>query len=179
MSYLEGDLRKYIQTKIAKNEMFEEKEVINILEKIAMALSFMHEKKIIHKDLKPENVFLCGSENIKIGDFGLSCTLVGSYVPTKSGTQAYLAPEMVKNSKYSAKSDVWSMGCIAYEICMLKHPFFNEAMMQMLDSICSAKFAPISTKYSSALRAIITGMLQSDEHKRLSSADVVEKLSDL
>ncbi len=158
--------------------MFEETEIVNILQKLSMAISFMHEKKILHKDLKPQNIFMCGTDNIKIGDFGLSCTVVGSYVPTTSGTQAYLPPEMLKEYKYSAKSDVWSLGCIAYELCMLKHPFLNEAMKQMIDNICAAKYSPITTKYSIKLRNLISGMLQCSEQNRLTSAAILEKLSD-
>ncbi|EFO64209.1 Kinase, NEK [Giardia lamblia P15] len=83
-------------------------------------------KCIIHRDLKPDNILLTGDSMIKICDFGISRPLgVVSKAMTLAGTYHYMAPEIIKGQKYTEKVDVWSIGCVVYELCTLKVPTFD------------------------------------------------------
>jgi len=149
-----------------------------------MALSFMHDKKIVHRDLKPQNIFLCGKDKqVKIGDFGLSKSMsTKSFMTTMGGTPLYMAPELLNASKYTAKVDIWALGCIGYELCMLKHPFIDESYGKICQNITSGKYPPISTKYAKyndKLIRLITKMLVVDEKKRIAAGEIVTEISDL
>jgi NIMA (never in mitosis gene a)-related kinase len=83
------------------------------------------EGKIIHRDIKPGNIFLDNSTRVKLGDFGLSRILGKDsvYAYTHVGTPYYMSPEQLTDGKYTEKSDVWSTGCILYEMASLHPPF--------------------------------------------------------
>ena len=85
----------------------------------------MHGKRIMHRDLKPANIFIDGEGDLKIGDLGLSRQLSSQTFEAFSrvGTPLYMSPEVLQGKGYDWKSDVWSMGCIAYELCALRSPF--------------------------------------------------------
>ena len=86
--------------------------------------------KIIHRDLKPENIFMNKNMEIKIGDFGISKQLNKEYTLTKNklGTEYYIAPEIIKEGKYNEKSDIWSLGCIIYELFNLRIYYIDKFM---------------------------------------------------
>ena len=90
-----------------------------------MALEYVHARKIIHRDIKTGNVFLTGSNTIKVGDFGISKVLENTtqVAMTVVGTPYYMAPESCQSQPYTSKSDVWALGIIIYELCTLKQPF--------------------------------------------------------
>jgi serine/threonine protein kinase len=75
----------------------------------------------LHRDIKPGNVFFDQGNNIKLGDFGLSRILseTSNYAKTNVGTPYYMSPEQVNESEYNEKSDIWSAGCLLYEIVAL------------------------------------------------------------
>jgi len=81
--------------------------------------------KILHRDLKPGNIFLDTNSNVKIGDFGLARVMNGEsqFAYTHVGTPYYMSPEQINDSKYNEQSDIWSLGCIIYELAALKPPF--------------------------------------------------------
>jgi NIMA (never in mitosis gene a)-related kinase len=85
----------------------------------------MHEKRIMHRDLKPANIFIDNNGNLKVGDLGLSRQLSNQTLEAFSrvGTPLYMSPEVLQGKGYDFKSDMWSVGCIAYELCNLTSPF--------------------------------------------------------
>ena len=119
MEYCDGqNLKDFIEEYNKKKELIEENIIYNIIKQICIGIKEMHKMKIIHRDLKPENIFMNKNIEIKIGDFGISKKLNRSYGLTKqkSGTLDYQAPEILLDGKYNEKSDIWSFGCIIYEL---------------------------------------------------------------
>ena len=109
-------MKLVIKKAIEEDVSFPEKRIWEYIHQIAGALRHMHEKRIMHRDLKPANIFIDQHNDLKVGDLGLSRQL-------SSQTFEDLSPEVLQGKGYDWKSDVWSLGCIAYEICMLRSPF--------------------------------------------------------
>jgi NIMA (never in mitosis gene a)-related kinase len=99
--------------------------ILNWFVQLCFAVKYIHEKYILHRDLKLSNIFLCSTGEIKLGDFGTSKLLSGTdhYADSTVGTPYYLSPEICKKNQYREKSDIWSMGCVLYELMSLKHAF--------------------------------------------------------
>ena len=97
----------------------------------------------------------------KLGDFGVSKILNSTLecARTAIGTPYYLSPELCNNSGYNNKSDIWSLGCILYEICTLQHTFEAANMKMLIVKILEGRYTPISSKYSSTMKDLINSML--------------------
>jgi len=93
-----------------------------------MAVKHVHDRKVLHRDLKCENVFLTKSGMCKLGDFGVSYIMVQTKekAQTLAGTPYYIAPELYRDERYSFKADIWSLGVILYEMCALDYPFHSK-----------------------------------------------------
>ena len=120
-----GDLSSYL--KQTKNKI-DEDVIWKIFHQLMEALHYCHtrEKKILHRDIKPANIFIDqNGNNIKLGDFGLSRELgeYSEFANTHVGTPYYMSPELIENKSYNEKSDIWSAGCLIYEMAALKRPF--------------------------------------------------------
>ena len=112
---------------------------------ILSALKSCHTRKggkILHRDLKPGNVFLDKFQNVKIGDFGLSKVMGENslYAYTHVGTPYYMSPEQLNDGKYNEKSDIWSAGCLVYELARLDPPFTGRTHAELAKSISIGKF---------------------------------------
>ena len=121
---------------------------------------------MIHRDLKPENIFITNDFKIKIGDFGISRQLnKGSeYAKTKAGTLLYMAQEIIDDEKYNNKVDLWSLGCILYELCTLNYYFYNSSIKKLIDQILYSEYEEhekINTKiYGEKLENLIKLLLK-------------------
>ena len=174
-----GDLANRI--KLAKNKgyKFSEPQIWKWFMQICQGLEFIHANKIIHRDLKAQNIFLSKSGDIKIGDFGISRILSNSseLASTSVGTPYYIAPEVCKGQPYNYKADVWSLGCILYELCTLKHPFEGENLASVITSILSKSPEPLSTQYSEGLTNTVLEMLNKDAGLRPSISSLLSKMN--
>ena len=175
-----GDLYQKI-FKSQKN-YFQEKEIINALIQLLLGLSYIHDKKIVHRDIKTKNIFIQNKHTLRIGDFGIA-KIFNSNNNNKNtnlnkmvGTPLYMAPECFKqNKKYSYKSDIWSLGCCIYEMCNLKHAFEGQFFPAVSIKISEGKRLPLNKIYSIELRNIIDSMLNLNPRNRPTIASLIEK----
>ncbi len=95
---------------------------------------------------KPANIFLLPSGRLKVGDFGLGRAMSDATAKAFStvGTPLYMAPEVLRGKGHDAKSDIWSLGCVLYELCMLRSPFYSadSTMVALFQRIVAGKYAP-------------------------------------
>lgn len=85
---------------------------------------------------------------------------------TMVGTPYYLSPELCEDKPYNQKTDIWSLGCVLYELCTFKHPFEATNQGALIMKIVRAKFNPIPTNYSQSLKNLVEQLLQKDQKKR-------------
>ncbi|GET88423.1 protein kinase, putative [Leishmania tarentolae] len=169
-----GDL--YMRIKQQQGQLFSEKKILRFFGQICLALSYMHERRILHRDLKTQNVFLTKDGVVKVGDFGISTVLRNTYElkHTICGTPYYFSPELCLNKPYNNKSDVWALGCILYEMTTLNHAFDGSNMKALVQKILKGVYPPIHPVYSSNLSRLISFMLQIDPHKRPNVSQVLD-----
>lgn len=168
----EGDFGSFIINLIQKNNYLSEQQIWHFFIQISLGLAYIHSKNILHRDLKPMNIFLKKNNLIKIGDLGVAKMLqTNTKALTYIGTPYYLSPEVCEGKPYNSKSDVWALGCILYELCTLKKPFnaFNQAALCM--KIIEGKYIPLNKvqnipKYSKNLGNMINCMLKRDYMER-------------
>lgn len=112
----------------------------------------MHKNRVMHRDLKPANILISGAGALKIADLGLGRNFGSETfeVFSKVGTPLYMSPELLKGEGYEMKSDIWSMGCILYELCELSSPFRQDkekiGLKDLFDRITKGKFIGIITR---------------------------------
>ncbi|GFR87117.1 serine/threonine-protein kinase Nek4-like [Elysia marginata] len=167
MQYCEGgDL--YARLKEQKGVPLEERQVVEWFVQIAMALQYMHERNILHRDLKTQNIFLTKSKIIKVGDLGIARVLdsAGDMATTLIGTPYYMSPELFSNKPYNHKSDVWALGCCVYEMTTLKHAFNAKDMNSLVYKILKGRMPPMPRQYSADLLVLMKSMLHQDPEKR-------------
>ena len=164
-----GDLNKIIADNNKLKIYFSETELINIYLQISSGLKAIHEKHIIHRDLKSANIFIIQKNDLilKIGDFNVSKKI--DYLNlknTQTGTPYYASPEIWENKPYDFKSDIWSLGCLFYEIASLSTPFKGLNMKELFECIEKGIFAPLPKQYSNNITKIIKMCLKHDANLR-------------
>ena len=155
------NLKQFIANYKNKNKAIEEKTIKDIIKQICLGLKDIHDSNLIHRDLKPENIFVNEDNEIKVGDFGISKILSTNnrYATTKIGTFYYMAPEVVKGDIYNNKADIYSLGCITYELFTLNEYY--------IDKIIDKKECKINLNiYNSKWQKLIELLLESDYHQR-------------
>ncbi|XP_058648514.1 serine/threonine-protein kinase Nek4 isoform X3 [Onychostoma macrolepis] len=154
-----GDL--YHRLKQQKGELLPERQVVEWFVQIAMALQYLHEKHILHRDLKTQNIFLTKTNIIKVGDLGIARVLESQndMASTLIGTPYYMSPELFSNKPYNYKSDVWALGCCVYEMATLKHAFNAKDMNSLVYRIVEGKLPQMPSKYDPQLGELIKRML--------------------
>ncbi|KAJ3506182.1 hypothetical protein NLJ89_g7011 [Agrocybe chaxingu] len=132
--------------------------------------------QILHRDLKPDNVFLDENGTVKLGDFGLSKALPqASFANTYVGTPYYMSPELMQEKAYDSKSDIWSLGCLIYELCALKPPFHEAKTHSELSIfIRNGRIPPLPRGYSQTLAHCIKSMLNLNPAMRPSAAQLLQ-----
>ena len=190
-----GDLQQVIKRCAKTKDHIAEDFIWKILAQICSALFFCHRRKdstqintgnanqressnpqrILHRDLKPGNIFLDKNSDAKVGDFGLARIMSqdSAFAQTHVGTPYYMSPEQINEQKYNEKSDIWSLGCIVYEMAQLRPPFQATNSLSLAMKIKEAKFDRIPKRYSEELWRVITWMLTLSTEQRASIDDLV------
>ncbi|KAG8504422.1 Serine/threonine-protein kinase Nek2 [Galemys pyrenaicus] len=189
MEYCEGgDLASVIAKRTKERQYLEEEFVLRVMTQLTLALRECHRRSdsghtVLHRDLKPANVFLDAKQNVKLGDFGLARILNHdtSFAKTFVGTPYYMSPEQMSRMSYNEKSDIWSLGCLLYELCALMPPFTAFNQKELAGKIREGKFRRIPYRYSDELNGIITRMLSLKDYHRPSVEEILESplLADL
>ena len=146
MDYADGgDLYALIGSHKSKKVLMQESQIVSIFSQICLAIRHVHSKRILHRDLKTQNVFLTKQRKVQLGDFGISRVLQNTYdcAKTAIGTPYYLSPEICQEKPYNHKSDVWSLGCILYEMLSLNHAFDAMSMKGLILKIMRGTYPPI------------------------------------
>ena len=101
--------------------------MLDLFTQLCLAIKHVHDRKILHRDLKPGNIFLTSSGLVKLGDFGLSTVLNNTHTKVEGmmGTPYYIAPEMLLGEKHDFSCDVWALGIILHELLSLQPPFMG------------------------------------------------------
>nr|XP_055238623.1 serine/threonine-protein kinase Nek4 isoform X5 [Gorilla gorilla gorilla] len=170
-----GDL--YRKLKEQKGQLLPENQVVEWFVQIAMALQYLHEKHILHRDLKTQNVFLTRTNIIKVGDLGIARVLENhcDMASTLIGTPYYMSPELFSNKPYNYKSDVWALGCCVYEMATLKHAFSAKDMNSLVYRIIEGKLPPMPRDYSPELAELIRTMLSKRPEERPSVRSILRQ----
>ncbi|XP_077605796.1 serine/threonine-protein kinase Nek4 isoform X8 [Crocuta crocuta] len=170
-----GDL--YRKLKEQKGRLLPENQVVEWFVQIAMALQYLHEKHILHRDLKTQNVFLTRTNIIKVGDLGIARVLENQcdMASTLIGTPYYMSPELFSNKPYNYKSDVWALGCCVYEMATLKHAFNAKDMNSLVYRIIEGKLPPMPKDYSPELAELIRTMLSKRPEERPSVRSILRQ----
>ncbi|KAG6030486.1 hypothetical protein E4U19_000461 [Claviceps sp. Clav32 group G5] len=130
---------------------------------------------VLHRDLKPENVFLGDDNSVKLGDFGLSKMIKSQdFASTYVGTPFYMSPEICAAEKYTLKSDIWSLGCIMYELCAREPPFNAKTHYHLIQKIKEGKVATLPAMYSPELNTVIRDCLRVNPDRRPDTAQLLE-----
>ncbi|GMM37493.1 serine/threonine protein kinase [Saccharomycopsis crataegensis] len=138
-----------------------------------------NEMIIIHRDIKPDNVFLLKDNFVKLGDFGLAKLLLSEsdFATTYVGTPYYMSPEVLMDKPYTPLSDIWSLGCVMYELCALHPPFQAKTHLQLQNRIKEGHFPDIPSHYSQKLRLTINACISVDTAQRPSSYLLLQEIS--
>ncbi|KAL1436446.1 hypothetical protein MTO96_049679 [Rhipicephalus appendiculatus] len=166
-----GDLAQFIKCFRQHGKLIPEPTIWKYFSQVCAALKHMHLKRIMHRDVKPANVFITSDGRVKLGDLGLGRFFNPNSVAANSlvGTPYYMSPERVQEQEYDFSSDVWSAGCLLYEMAALQSPFVNETknLYSLVKKIVASEYPPIpSNLYSDELRALVAVCMDPNPMKR-------------
>ncbi|XP_032766311.1 serine/threonine-protein kinase Nek11 [Rattus rattus] len=169
------DLDYKIQEYKEAGKIFPENQIVEWFIQLLLGVDYMHERRILHRDLKSKNIFL--KNNLpKIGDFGVSRLLMGSceLATTLTGTPHYMSPEALKHQGCDAKSDIWSLACILYEMCCMDHAFSGSNFLSVVLNIVEGNTPSLPDRYPRELNIIMSRMLNKSPSLRPSAAEILK-----
>ncbi len=131
------------------------------LVEITMGLSALHRLNVLHRDIKAGNVFLVQNRYV-LGDLNVSKESAKGLAYTQTGTPFYASPEVWRDEPYDSKSDIWSLGCLVYELCTHRPPFQASSLPALFQLVQQGQYSPLSPEYSPALHHLVQQLLQPD-----------------
>ena len=176
MEYAEGgDLASRI-ARAGAERPFSEEQILQWLAQLTLALAHVHERGVLHRDLKTHNVFLTSGGHVKLGDFGISKVL-GTHerqlTDTVIGTPYYMSPELFRGEEYGAKADVWALGCVTYELAARRRAFQSPNLNSLSMRVMRGEHGPLPPMYSTGLLDLVKSLLTVNAHARPSLASLL------
>ncbi|KAA6384041.1 MAG: putative NEK protein kinase, partial [Streblomastix strix] len=169
----QGDLRKVI----AELQQLPEEErlmrVWEILAQIFRALDHLHSHDVIHRDVKPENIFVMEDGSIKLGDFGLAKEIASRNYATAVGTKVYQAPEVYQQQQMTVESDVFAVGEVIFELLSGRHPFESDSELGMINNIIQGKMIEFPSFAEGNMKQIVLAMMNPNPSRRPSAKAVL------
>ncbi|KNC49192.1 NEK protein kinase [Thecamonas trahens ATCC 50062] len=171
-----GDLAQFIAKCRQQRRYIEEDLIWRVLTQLLLALHDCHSRQILHRDIKPGNILLDANKNVKLGDFGLARVLGSKslFAHTYVGTPFYMSPEQVRGVAYNSKSDVWSLGCLIYEMAALSPPFVASTHTKLIEKIKEGRYRRLPSVYSEDLTKVIKAMLEMSTTRRASVRSLMD-----
>jgi NIMA (never in mitosis gene a)-related kinase len=154
-----GDLLQAIEKHKKNKSKFTEKQVLHMFIQTVRGLKALHDLKIVHRDIKCANLFLTKDGMVKLGDLNVSKVAKKGMMLTQTGTPYYASPEVWKDKPYDNKSDIWSLGCVLYEMITLLPPFRATSMQGLCTKVTKGIFDPISSRYTLDLQQMVKSCL--------------------
>ncbi|XP_029458648.1 serine/threonine-protein kinase Nek3 isoform X2 [Rhinatrema bivittatum] len=176
MEYCDGgDLLQTIKRQ--KGKLFPEEKILHWFVQMCLGVKHIHDQLVLHRDIKSKNIFLTQNGKVKLGDFGSARLLRNSmaFACTYIGTPYYVPPEIWENLPYNNKSDIWSLGCVLYELCTLKHPFQANGWKNLILKICQGSYSPLPAQYSYELHYLIKQMFRRSPKQRPSASTILTR----
>ncbi|XP_054946030.1 serine/threonine-protein kinase 36 isoform X4 [Physeter macrocephalus] len=179
----ETDKEVVVVTDYAEGELFQileddgklpEEQVQAIAAQLVSALYYLHSHRILHRDMKPQNILLAKGGGIKLCDFGFARAMSTNTMVLTSikGTPLYMSPELVEERPYDHTADLWSVGCILYELAVGIPPFYTTSIFQLVSLILKdpVRWPPT---ISPCFKNFLQGLLTKDPRQRLSWPDLL------
>ena len=154
--------------------LIEEIDAWKIFIQMVRGLKSLHDLKILHRDLKSANIFLFSDGTAKIGDLNVSKVAQKGLGYTQTGTPYYASPEVWNENPYDNKSDIWSLGCVTYEMLTLHPPFRAKDMEELYNKVIKGQFKKIGSKYSEDMNEIIGFLLKVNPRDRPNCDEILK-----
>ncbi|KAL7720088.1 non-specific serine/threonine protein kinase [Entamoeba marina] len=169
-----GDLGQFIKRRLG--DPIPEELVWNIFLQITFGLKYLHSIHVLHRDVKTQNIFMMEDGTAKIGDFGIGRIFKtdDQRAKTMIGTPHYLSPEICIGKAYGYKSDMWSLGCVLYELCALQRAFPGSNVCEVVRKITSTIQPPIPHRYAPILLKFVDALLSKAPEERPSTFDICD-----
>ncbi len=143
-----GDLQARMEQLRKSRQLMPEEEIWDVAIKLLNGLYALHQMSIVHRDIKCANVFLSKNGGVKLGDLNVSKIAKLGMLQTQTGTPYYASPEVWQDKPYDAKCDIWSLGCVIYELAAQHPPFLAPDMNSLFQKVIKGVYPNIPRQYS-------------------------------
>ena len=177
MEYCEGGDVAHYMIAVRKHRMsIPPERALQWCQQIVDAIAYLHQNKVVHRDLKPQNIFMANEDNLRVGDFGLAQTLERGKRTSQVGTPCYMAPEVLQHDAYAETVDVWGIGCIAIEVLTLDFLWERKGMLAANVASEPVRASQLPNLYPAVLREAVASCLLHTPRKRPTAAALAEQL---